>query len=58
MMVKQDLIFNQWNAVTKDFKAEITEPTFLLHTSIFTNIVLLIPCWIVFSLLNIVLNYV
>lgn len=44
MMVKQDFIFNQRNAVKKHFKAEITEPTFPLHTFSFTNIVLLIPC--------------
>ena len=43
-MVKEDLIFNQRNAVNKHFKAEITEPTFLMHTSSFTNILLLIPC--------------
>lgn len=41
---QQDLNFNQRNAVTKHSKAETTEPTFLLHTSSFTNIVLLIPC--------------
>jgi hypothetical protein len=40
MIVKQDLIFKQRNAVNKHFKAEITAPTFLLHTSSFTNIVL------------------
>jgi len=42
MMVKEDLIFNQQNAVNKHFKAEITEPTFLWHTSSFTNIIVVV----------------
>jgi hypothetical protein len=55
MVPKQELVLNQWNVVKKHFKAESVKHV-LLHTSTFTNLVLLIWCCIVFRPIDLILG--